>query len=76
MTVEVARVLPQTAEYALRAVLYLAERGHPGSVPVDEMADALGNWLNQPKPKPPHPEKSFRCIAGWAGSRSHARHRP
>lgn len=43
-------MLSQTAEYALRAVLYLAERGHPGAVPVDEIADALGipaNYLSK-----------------------------
>ena len=43
-------MLSHTAEYALRAVLYLAERGHPGSIPVDEMADALGipaNYLSK-----------------------------
>ena len=43
-------MLSQTAEYALRAVLYLAERGQPGPVNVEEMADALGipaNYLSK-----------------------------
>ena len=43
-------MLSQTAEYALRAVLYLAERGQPAPVNVDEMAAALGipaNYLSK-----------------------------
>ena len=35
-------MLSQTAEYALRAVLFLAERGADGPVAVDEIAGALG----------------------------------
>jgi Rrf2 family protein len=43
-------VLSQTAEYALRAVLYLAERGETDPVRVGEMARALGlpqNYLSK-----------------------------
>jgi Rrf2 family iron-sulfur cluster assembly transcriptional regulator len=43
-------MLSQTAEYALRAVLYLAEQAEPGPVRVEEMADALGipaNYLSK-----------------------------
>ena len=35
-------MLSQTAEYALRAVLYLAERAEPGPVRVEEIAAAVG----------------------------------
>jgi Rrf2 family protein len=44
-------MLSQTAEYALRAVLYLAQRGDPaGPVPVADIADNLGiphNYLSK-----------------------------
>ena len=43
-------MLSQTAEYALRAALYLAERDGSGPVPVGEMAQALGipqNYLSK-----------------------------
>lgn len=43
-------MLSQTAEYALRAVLYLAERADDGTVRVGEMAQALGiphNYLSK-----------------------------
>jgi len=43
-------VLSQTAEYALRAVLYLAERGESAPVRVGDMARALGipqNYLSK-----------------------------
>lgn len=43
-------MLSQTAEYALRAVLFLAERHEPGPVRVEEMAAALGipaNYLSK-----------------------------
>jgi len=43
-------VLSQTAEYALRAVLYLAEQPHGRPVRVDEIGDALGipaNYLSK-----------------------------
>lgn len=43
-------VLSQTAEYALRAVLWLAEHGHGDTVRVDEIARALGipaNYLSK-----------------------------
>lgn len=42
--------LPQTAEYALRAVCYIAEREESGPVPVSEIAAALGapqNYLSK-----------------------------
>ena len=42
--------LPQTAEYALRAVCYIAERESRGPVPVSEVAAALGapqNYLSK-----------------------------
>ena len=43
-------MLSQTAEYALRAVLYLAEQPHGRPVRVDEIGDALGipaNYLSK-----------------------------
>ncbi|MDO8665841.1 MAG: Rrf2 family transcriptional regulator, partial [Gemmatimonadales bacterium] len=43
-------MLSQTAEYALRAALYLAEQEPRGPVPVGEMARALGipqNYLSK-----------------------------
>jgi Rrf2 family protein len=43
-------VLSQTAEYALRAVFYLAERPEQGPVRVNDVADALGvpqNYLSK-----------------------------
>lgn len=43
-------MLSQTAEYALRAALYLAEQERGGPVPVGEMAAALGipsNYLSK-----------------------------
>ncbi len=43
-------MLSQTAEYALRAALYLAGQGEQGPVPVGEMAQALGipqNYLSK-----------------------------
>lgn len=43
-------MLSQTAEYALRAVLYLADHQGEGLVPVGAMADALGipqNYLSK-----------------------------
>jgi Rrf2 family protein len=43
-------MLSQTAEHALRAVLYLAEEGDDRAVPVGEMAEALGiprNYLSK-----------------------------
>lgn len=42
--------LPQTAEYALRAVCYIAEHGDRGPVPVSTVAEALGapqNYLSK-----------------------------
>ena len=42
--------LPQTAEYALRAVCYIAEHGTEGPVPVSVVAEALGapqNYLSK-----------------------------
>ncbi|HEX6616992.1 MAG TPA: Rrf2 family transcriptional regulator [Gemmatimonadales bacterium] len=42
--------LPQTAEYALRAVCYIAEHGTEGPVPVSALAEALGapqNYLSK-----------------------------
>jgi Rrf2 family protein len=42
--------LPQTAEYALRAACYIAEREAGGPVPVSEIAAALGapqNYLSK-----------------------------
>ena len=42
--------LPQTAEYALRAVSYIAEHEHAGPVPVPAIAAALGapqNYLSK-----------------------------
>lgn len=42
--------LPQTAEYALRAVAYIAEHEHAGPVPVSAIAAALGaprNYLSK-----------------------------
>ena len=42
--------LPQTAEYALRAVCYIAEHGTEGPVPVSAVAEALGapqNYLSK-----------------------------
>jgi Rrf2 family protein len=42
--------LPQTAEYALRAVSYIAEHEHAGPVPVSAIADSLGaprNYLSK-----------------------------
>lgn len=42
--------LPQTAEYALRAVCYIAEREASGPVPVSEVATALAapqNYLSK-----------------------------
>jgi len=43
-------VLPQTAEYALRAVSYIAEHEHAGPVPVSAIAASLGapqNYLSK-----------------------------
>ena len=43
-------VLPRTAEYALRAVSFIAEHEGTGPVPVSEIADALGaprNYLSK-----------------------------
>lgn len=43
-------MLSQTAEYALRAALYLAQQDARGPVPVGEMAEALGiprNYLSK-----------------------------
>jgi len=43
-------MLSQTAEYALRAVVFLAERGDPGPVRADEIGRALGipaNYLSK-----------------------------
>lgn len=43
-------MLPLTAEYALRAVLYIADRGDGATVPVDAVAEALGlprNYLSK-----------------------------
>ncbi|MDQ2670003.1 MAG: Rrf2 family transcriptional regulator [Gemmatimonadota bacterium] len=43
-------LLPQTAEYALRAVSYIAEHEHAGPVPVSAIAAALGapqNYLSK-----------------------------
>jgi Rrf2 family protein len=43
-------VLPQTAEYALRAVSYIAEHEHEGPVPVSAIAaslDAPQNYLSK-----------------------------
>lgn len=43
-------LLSQTAKYALRAVIYLAERGENASVPVGEIAGALDaprNYLSK-----------------------------
>ena len=42
--------LPQTAEYALRAVCYIAEHEHAGPVPVPAIAASLGapqNYLSK-----------------------------
>ena len=42
--------LPQTAEYALRAVCYIAEHEHAGPVPVSAVAASLGaphNYLSK-----------------------------
>lgn len=42
--------LPQTAEYALRAVSYIAEHEHAGPVPVSAIAASLGapqNYLSK-----------------------------
>jgi Rrf2 family iron-sulfur cluster assembly transcriptional regulator len=42
--------LPRTAEYALRAVCYIAEHQSAGPVPVPEIAEALGapaNYLSK-----------------------------
>ena len=42
--------LPQTAEYALRAVCYIAEHEHAGPVPVPAIAGSLGaprNYLSK-----------------------------
>ena len=42
--------LPQTAEYALRAVSYIAEHEHRGPVPVSAVAESLGapqNYLSK-----------------------------
>lgn len=42
--------LPQTAEYALRAVCYIAEHEHAGPVPVPAIAESLGapqNYLSK-----------------------------
>jgi Rrf2 family protein len=36
------RVLSHSADYALRAVLYLAQRENAGLIPANEMAEALG----------------------------------
>ena len=47
---QVRIMLSQTAEHALRAVLYLAEKGDDRLVPVDEIAQALGiprNYLSK-----------------------------
>lgn len=43
-------MLTQTAEHALRALLFLAQRPEAGSVPADEIADAIGaprNYLSK-----------------------------
>lgn len=43
-------MLSDTAEYALRAVLYIADSGKGGSVPVDVVAESLGlprNYLSK-----------------------------
>lgn len=43
-------MLTQTAEHALRALLFLAQRPGAGSVPADEIADAIGaprNYLSK-----------------------------
>ncbi len=42
--------LPQTAEYALRAVCFIAEHEHAGPVPVPAIAESLGapqNYLSK-----------------------------
>lgn len=43
-------MLSRTADHALRALLFLANRAHEGPVPVDRIADALGaprNYLGK-----------------------------
>lgn len=43
-------MLTQTAEHALRALLFLAQRPEAGSVPADEIAEAIGaprNYLSK-----------------------------
>ena len=42
--------LPRTAEYALRAVSYIAEHGAEGPVSVSAIAEALGARCTPAKP--------------------------